>query len=192
MAASNSYRKPSVAPVGAAIDTVGSSLSTTVSSTAAGAATAVTLGVAVSSIVTSPSSTSLSTASTVSVADAVVALATKVNVVPSGNSIRSESVVSATVNPMSWTGFTVAVTVTVSPPSSIWASDSVSVTVGLAVPCEPSTLWFPCVLCSAWVRLAGRLLLDAVRMRSSASSFNVRDWSPTQMPSVSSSAACTL
>ena len=56
---------------------------------------------------------------------------------------------------------------------------------------EPSTLWLPFVPCSLWVRLAGRLL-DLVRMRSSESSFNVRDWLPTQMPSVSSSAAFTL
>ena len=60
------------------------------------------------------------------------------------------------------------------------------------VPRDPSTLWLPFVPCSLWVRLAGRLLLDAVRMRSSESSFNVRDWSPTQMPLVSSSVACTV
>ena len=77
----------------------------------------------------------MSTASTVSVADAVVALAAKVNVVPSGNSIRSafDSAASVTVNAMSWTGSTAAVTVAVSP-SRISSSDSVSVTDG------PSTI----------------------------------------------------
>ena len=134
MAASNSYRKSSVAPVGAAIDTCGRSSSTTVSSTA-GPVTAASLGVAVSSIVTSPSSTSLSTASTVSVADADAALAAKVNVAPSGNAIRSafDSAASVTVNGMSWTGATVAVTVTVSPSSRSSSDDSVSVTDGPSV-----------------------------------------------------------
>ena len=132
-AASASYRKSSIAPVGAAIDTVGSSSSRTVSSSAGSSVTAASLTVASISTSASPSSTSLSTASTVGVSDAVAALAAKLNVVPSGNAIRSESVESVTVNGMSCTGSTAAVTVAVSP-SSRSSSDSVSVTDG------PSTI----------------------------------------------------
>ena len=121
---------------GAAIDTVGRSSSSTVSTTGACATTVATLGVAVSSTARSPSSTSLGMARILTEPVAAAWSAANVSVVaPPTNSQRASSSdvpATVTVNCASWVGSTDAVTVAVAPSAS---SDGVAESVST----EPST-----------------------------------------------------